>query len=201
MVAIITGDIINSRQIGAKQWLPELKKVLNIYGEEPKTWEIYRGDSFQIETNPQDALRLAILIKSAIKQFKTLDVRLAIGIGEKTYQSNKITESNGSAFIYSGNSFEKLKKQTLVIQSAWNDFDTTLNVMCDLAALTMDAWSPTSALIVKTALESDPNTNQEALAALLNKKQSNISTSLKRGGFYEIQKLLNYYQNEIKNRC
>ncbi len=201
MVAIITGDIINSRQIGAKQWLPELKKVLNIYGEEPKTWEIYRGDSFQIETNPQDALRLAILIKSAIKQFKTLDVRLAIGIGEKTYQSNKITESNGSAFIYSGNSFEKLKKQTLVIQTAWNDFDNTINVMCDLASLTMDAWSPTSALIVKTALESDPNTNQEALAALLNKKQSNISTGLKRGGFYEIQKLLNYYQNEIKNRC
>ena len=201
MVAIITGDIINSRQIGAKQWLPELKKVLNIYGEEPKTWEIYRGDSFQIETNPQDALRFAILIKSAIKQFKTLDVRLAIGIGEKTYQSNKITESNGSAFIYSGNSFEKLKKQTLVIQTAWNDFDNTINVMCDLASLTMDAWSPTSALIVKTALESDPNTNQEALAALLNKKQSNISTGLKRGGFYEIQKLLNYYQNEIKNRC
>ena len=201
MVAIITGDIINSRQIGAKQWLPELKKVLNIYGEEPKTWEIYRGDSFQIETKPQDALRLAILIKSAIKQFKTLDVRLAIGIGEKTYQSNKITESNGSAFIYSGNSFEKLKKQTLVIQTAWNDFDNTINVMCDLASLTMDAWSPTSALIVKTALESDPNTNQEALAALLNKKQSNISTGLKRGGFYEIQKLLNYYQNEIKNRC
>ena len=201
MVAIITGDIINSRQIGAKQWLPELKKVLNIYGEEPKTWEIYRGDSFQIETNPQDALRLAILIKSAIKQFKTLDVRLAIGIGEKTYESDKITESNGSAFIYSGNSFEKLKKQTLVIQTAWNDFDNTINVMCDLASLTMDAWSPTSALIVKTALESDPNTNQEALAALLNKKQSNISTGLKRGGFYEIQKLLNYYQNEIKNRC
>jgi len=201
MVAIITGDIINSRHIEAKQWLPELKKVLNSCGEEPKTWEIYRGDSFQIETKPQDALRVAMLIKSAIKQFKSLDVRVAIGIGEKTYQSDKITESNGSAFIYSGDSFEKLKKQTLVIKTAWHDFDKTLNLMCDLASLTMDTWSPTSAIIVKTALESDPNTNQEELAALLNKKQSNISTGLKRSGFYEIQKLLNYYQNEIKNRC
>lgn len=201
MIAIITGDIVNSRQIGAKQWLPELKKVLNTYGEEPKHWEIYRGDSFQIETKPQDALQVAILIKSAIKQFKTLDARLAIGIGEKTYQSDKITESNGSAFIYSGHSFEKLKKQTLAIKTAWNDFDNTLNLMCDLASLTMDAWSPTSALIIKTALECDPNTNQEALATMLNKKQSNISTSLKRGGFYEIQKLLHYYQHEIKKLC
>jgi hypothetical protein len=65
----------------------------------------------------------------------------------------------------------------------------------------MDAWSPTSALIIKTALECDPNTNQEALATMLNKKQSNISTSLKRGGFYEIQKLLHYYQHEIKKLC
>src|SRR5680860_726664 len=115
MIAIITGDIINSRNVDAQKWMPELKTVLNKYGSEPKTWEIYRGDSFQIETLPIDALKAAILIKSTIKQFKALDVRLAIGIGEKTYESEKITESNGSAFVYSGEAFEKLKKQTLSI--------------------------------------------------------------------------------------
>lgn len=201
MVAIITGDIIKSRNIDAKYWMPELKKVLNSYGSEPKTWEIYRGDSFQIEVKPEEALHAAILIKSAIKQFKTLDVRLGIGIGDKTYQSEKITESNGTAFIFSGESFENLKKQTLAIKTAWNDFDNTLNVMIDLASLTMDNWSPTSSLIIKTALQAKANSNQEDLAAILNKKQSNISTGLKRGGFYEIQKLLNYYNHVIKTKC
>ncbi len=201
MVAIITGDIIKSRNIEAKQWMPELKKVLNRYGNEPKTWEIYRGDSFQIEVKPEEALHAAILIKAAIKQFKPLDVRLAIGIGDKTYHSEKITESNGTAFIYSGESFESLKKQTLAIKTEWKDFNKTINLMFDLASLTMDNWTPISSLIIKTALEAKPESNQQELAAVLNKKQSNISTGLKRGGFYEIQKLLNYYQHEIKNKC
>ncbi|MDC9722407.1 MAG: SatD family protein [Urechidicola sp.] len=199
MIAIITGDIINSRSIDAHKWIPELKKVLNKYGTEPKNWEIYRGDSFQIEIVPSDALIAAILIKSTIKQFKGLDVRIAIGIGEKTYESEKITESNGSAFIYSGEAFEKLKKQTLTIKTIWQDFNKTMNLMFDLASLTTDNWTPNSSLIIKTAIES--NTNQKELADLLHKKQSNISTSLKRGGFYEIQKLLDYYQQKIKSKC
>ncbi|MCF6182470.1 SatD family protein [Lutibacter sp.] len=201
MIAIITGDVINSREVDAQQWMPELKKVLNKYGSKPKTWEIYRGDSFQIEITPAEALKAAILIKSTIKQFKSLDVRIAIGIGEKTYKSEKITESNGSAFIYSGQSFEKLKKQTLAIQTVWKEFDKTMNLMFSLATLTMDNWTPTSSLIIKTAIAFEHKINQKKLALLLNKKQSNISTSLKRGGFYEIQKLLFYYQQEIKNKC
>ena len=199
MIAIITGDIINSRNVDTQKWMPELKTMLNTYGSEPKTWEIYRGDSFQIETLPKDALKAAILIKSTIKQFKALDVRLAIGIGEKTYESEKITESNGSAFVYSGEAFEKLKKQTLSIQSIWEDFNQTMNLMFDLASLTMDSWTPTSCLIIKTALETE-DINQKELARLLNKKQSNISTSLKRSGFDEIQKLLDYYQQKIRNK-
>jgi predicted XRE-type DNA-binding protein len=200
MVAIITGDIVNSRNVDVQKWIPELKTILNKYGSEPKTWEIYRGDSFQIELLPADALKVSILIKSTIKQFKSLDVRIAIGIGEKTYESEKISESNGSAFIYSGESFEKLKKQTLTIQTAWNDFNQTMNLMFDLASLTMNNWTPTSCLIIKTAIETD-HLNQKELARLLNKKQSNISTSLKRGGFDEIQNLLEYYQQKIKNKC
>jgi len=201
MTAIITGDIINSRDIKTQLWMPELKSVLNKYGSAPKTWEIYRGDSFQIEIKPNEALKVALLIKSTIKQFKPLDVRMAIGIGEKTYQSEKITESNGSAFVYSGESFEKLKKQTLIIQTIWKDFDETINIMFDLATLTMSSWTVTSSIIIKAALESEPNINQKDLAVLLNKKQSNISTRLKKGGFYEIQKLLHYYQQEINNKC
>jgi hypothetical protein len=48
-------------------------------------------------------LVIVLLLKATIKQHKALDVRMAIGIGTIDYTSNKVTESNGSAFINSGN--------------------------------------------------------------------------------------------------
>lgn len=78
-----------------------LKNTLNQYGSEPQTWEIYRGDSFQLSINPEKALIAALHIKSMIKQTKIQDVRLAIGVGSEKHKSQKITESNGSAYVNS----------------------------------------------------------------------------------------------------
>ena len=74
MEAIITGDIINSREVEPNEWMPVLKKVLNKFGKEPKSWEIFRGDSFQLNTSPENSLEAAILLKAEIKQWKILDV-------------------------------------------------------------------------------------------------------------------------------
>jgi len=59
MEAIIIGDLINSRQVEPSEWMPALKKALKKYGKEPKNWEIFRGDSFQLNTKPEDALMAA----------------------------------------------------------------------------------------------------------------------------------------------
>ena len=99
MTSIITGDIVNSKMNEPNVWIPLLKQALNLYGSEPKEWEIYRGDSFQLEIKPEKALEASILMKATIKTIKGLDVRLAIGIGDKTYNSEKITISNGTAFV------------------------------------------------------------------------------------------------------
>jgi hypothetical protein len=201
MIAIITGDIINSRKVDVNQWLTALKLILQKYGKEPSAWQIYRGDSFQLKIKPIDAILAVLLIKSSIKQFNKLDVRIAIGIGEISYEAKKITESNGTAFINSGECFEQLKKQTLGIKSPWKDFDDAMNIMFDLASVTMDNWTNTSSEIIKNALE-NPEMSQKKLAAKLNKKsQGTISEGLKRGGFDEIKKLINYYQKEIKKLC
>lgn len=197
MTSIITGDIINSKSSEPKKWLDLLKAVLNQYGEQPAQWEVFRGDSFQLETKPENALKAAILIKSSIKQFKNIDVRIAIGLGEKTYASHKITESNGTAFINSGECFDALKKTTLAIKSPFNSFDTQINMMFELALLTINNWTSTSAKLIKTALE-HPELTQVELAKHFNTTQSNISKGLKRGGFDEISKLLNYYNAQVK---
>lgn len=200
MIAVITGDIINSRAEDVGVWLPELKSELKKIGSDPKDWEIYRGDSFQLKTTPEQALKIALVLKTVLKQFKTLDVRMAIGIGEESYKSEKVTEANGSAYINSGECFEDLKKQTLAIKTPWQEFNIVLNLVLDVLELTINNWTPNYALLIKESLK-DTSVTQKELADRLDKKQSNISTSLKKAGFDEILKILDYYNTQIKKLC
>ncbi len=95
MTSIITGDIINSRKLASKAWIDDLKRFLNDKGNTPSDWEIYRGDEFQMEIkNPEDALLAALQIKAFLKTLK-VNVRMSIGIGDKTHVAEKISESNG----------------------------------------------------------------------------------------------------------
>ena len=201
MEAIITGDIIQSRKTEVGVWIAALKEILGNYGNTPSDWELYRGDSFQIITTPQQALYLSIIIKANMKKIKNVDVRMGLGIGDLEYRAEKATESNGAAFINSGECFDNLKKQTLAIKTPWDDFDETLNIMLDLATLTMNSWSEKTAEIMLLKLRS-PELNQKEIAIRLNKKgQGNISEGLKRGGYDEINKLLQYYQKKINQLC
>lgn len=198
--AVITADIINSREVSPEIWLQKLKNTLLNTGEEYKTWEVYRGDSIQIITTPKEVLGLAILLKSVIKQIPSLDIRIGVGIGEITYRSEKVTTSNGTAFIHAGQAFDELKKHTLSIKSPWQDFDNLMNMILNLATLTMDHWKPAMAEIVNQQLE-NPNSKQVEIAKALNKKQSNVSYSLKKAGYDEIMGCVCYYQQQIDQLC
>lgn len=200
MTSIITGDIINSRRADHTDWMPTLKSVLDQYGKEPEAWEIYRGDSFQLEAPPEEALKIVIHLKASIRQFKGLDVRMAIGIGKKDYSMMKITESNGEAFVNSGHAFNKLnKKKTLSLRSPWPEIDEQLNLSIDLALLTMNGWQTNAAHYIKTVIE-HPNWTQVQLAKNLNKSQSAVSESLNRAGFEDIMRLEKKYRKLITNQ-
>ncbi|MBN2524201.1 MAG: hypothetical protein JXB24_13095 [Bacteroidales bacterium] len=200
MTGIITGDVANSKSVDASLWMPELKQTLGKYGKEPAEWEIYRGDSFQLEVQPENALTAALHLKACIKQFSKLDIRAAIGIGDKTYTSGKITESNGSAFVHSGKCFEQLKKQTLAIKTPWEEFDSELNTILKLASLKINSWSSVTANIMKRAIE-NPEANQIQLARIMQIEQSNISRGLNRAGYEEIMELVALYKKNIKSLC
>lgn len=198
MVAVLTGDVINSREGEVQNWLQKLKAVLNLYGDSPIKWEMYRGDSFQLLISPEDALKAAIHIKAVIKTAHNKDVRIGIGLGEESHSAEKIAESNGTAYVYSGDAFESLKKQTLAIKSDYPLIDESLNVMVKLALLTANNWSSTVAQVITSTIE-NPTKNQKEIAKLLNKSQSSVSEALKRGGYEEIMNLIQYYQKRISN--
>ena len=197
MTAIITGDIINSQKADAEEWSPALKAALVRYGKTPGDWEVYRGDSFQLETEPELALNCALYLKAVIKQFRNLDIRLAIGIGEKSHTAEHITESNGTAFVRSGQCFEELKKKTLAFRSENKEIDEEINLYFQLALLTIDRWPNAACRVMQLVLE-NPNLTQTALSEKMQKSQSTISESLKRLGYDEMMMLNDRFKKLTK---
>lgn len=199
MIAIITGDIINSRKLTSKIWMSGLKLLFNTLGKNPLDWEIYRGDEFQLEVkNPEEALLIALQIKSYLKTIK-LDARMSIGLGDKTHKSKKISESNGTAFIYSGELFETLKKQkiNLAVNSSNESFNTEINLMLRLALTFMDSWLVQSAEFVLTAIE-NPSLSQEEIGLKLGINQAAVSRRQKRAQFDVMMEMEGYFRTKIK---
>lgn len=199
MISIITGDIINSRKLPSAIWIDGLKELLNTKGKNPSEWEIYRGDEFQIEiTNPEEALLTALQIKAYLKTLK-LDARMSIGFGDKTYSVAKISESNGTAFVRSGELFETLKKlkTTLAINSGNTDLDTEINLMLRLGLTFMDNWLVQSAEFVLISID-NKSLSQEEIGVKLGINQAAVSRRRKRAQFDLVLELDNHFRKKIK---
>lgn len=196
MVAVLTGDIVNSRAATGSPWLKSLKQALSHYGASPKDWEIFRGDSFQLIVPAHSAVEAALYIKASIRQQAPYDVRQGIGIGDCDFQATGITQSNGTAFVRSGEAFEGLGKNLLAILTPDPQLNQALEVMTELAGLTIDNWTPTTSQAIRLKLEK-PDTNQTQLAHLLKKSQSSVSDSLSRGGFSQVMKLNDFFKKSL----
>lgn len=199
MISIITGDIINSKKVSPHKWMDPLKAALSKFGNSPKNWDIFRGDSFQVEiSNISEAFWVTVYLKSCIKTIKGLDVRMSIGIGYKTTDTGKISEANGTAFQFSGEQFELLKeeKQSLAIKTKNKKTDDELNACIKLALIVMDKWTANSAEIIKLTIE-NPHLSQEELGKLIGIKQNTVSVRQKRA---HIEELLLFNQMVFKER-
>ena len=200
MLCVITGDVVNSRKTAPQKWLAPLKKELNAIGSTPKSWQIYRGDSFQaVIKNADQGLMVAMKLKASLRSVKGINVRLALGLGTRTYDASKVTESNGTAFVHSGEKFEMLnqQKQNLAIKSDWPQFDEEMNLYLKLALIAMNNWTVNTAEIVRVAME-NPKKSQHQLGKLIGIKQSAISTRLRRAYYEELMEVNEMYKAKLK---
>jgi len=128
-----------------------------------------------------------------------MDVRMSLGLGEKTYNAKKITESNGSAFVRSGDVFVNLKKQktNLAISSGNAAFDEEFNLMLRLGLSFMDNWLQQAAQFVLIAMQ-NPTLSQEEIGVKLGINQAAVSRRQKRSQFDLVMQLDNHYRKKVK---
>jgi len=199
MIVILTADIINSRKLSSKKWMNDFKQLLSSFGKSPNDWEIYRGDEFQLEIKiPEDAFWIAFQLKAFFKSIN-LDVRMSLGFGNKTYKTKKITESNGSAFVRSGELFETLKKQkiNLAVNSGNVDFDEEFNLIVQLSMSFMDSWLQQSAEFVLVAIQ-NPTLSQEEIGSMLGINQAAVSRRQKRSQYELMLQVERYFRKKVK---
>ena len=196
-IAIITGDIINSRHLET-DWMTGLTELLSKTGKQEETWDIYRGDEYQVKIAPAESLLFAIRLKSYLRSIKA-DARMAIGIGEQTTHFNRLSENNGSAFIRSGECFGTLKtvKTTLAVSTGDTRIDYEFNLMLRFALTIMDNWLAQPAEYVSLALDY-PQWQQEEIGRHLSISQAAVSRRRKRSQFDLILELDHYFREKIK---
>jgi hypothetical protein len=197
-ISVITGDIINSRRVKPEIWLPVLKKALEKISK--NNWNIYRGDSFQIEiTNYHESFIAAVYLKACLKTIKGIDIRIAIGIGGKTFNGSNVSESSGEVFIMSGSTLEQLKseKTNLKLTTKNPTIDNEINLFFKFALIAMDNWTVNSAEAVKLFLD-NKNKTQEEMSKTIGISQDAVSKRLKRAHLGEILELDSLFRRKIQ---
>lgn len=195
MIAVITSDIINST--ANNQWRNVIHENLSELNE--VEWRIFRGDSLQIRIEkPEEALRIALILKSSILQISELDIRMAIGLGEESLKTDDVTENQGSAYVNSGRLFEELT-QNLAIKTDSKTVDLGLNAGLNLFNTICEQWTPKMAEYVNIKLRF-PNKNQEELSNLLKSSQPNVSRVLARANYSVLNQYVQFFQQFISSR-
>ena len=200
LTSIITGDIIKSRKSDVSEWLPLLERALKRYAVRGKRWEVFRGDSFQVEVDINQTFEAFIYIKTALKTVRPLDVRMSIGIGTKSFQGKTISKSNGEVFLFSGEAFEELKKQNAAIKTPWKETTEELNFVLGLMVFIVEKWNVNQSKTIKCVFENKEITQQK-LSELLHKNQGQISRELKKAGYEDIQRAILFCTEKIRSKC
>ena len=214
-IAVITGDIIHSREI---QERPELAAVLDetfntlkkAYLGKEDGFEIYRGDSFQgVVSDPSQVLKVALILKSRLKcweytstanKLEAADARIAIGVGEISYRGNTIGESDGEAFYHAARVMENLEKSgdTLGIMSSREDINDALRITAKMAGAIIDQWSVANAEAIYWMLLKD--LTQKNLSKQLNISQPAVNKRLQGAHYSVINAYIEYYSKEITKK-
>lgn len=217
MKAVITGDIVNSTHISDHgKMIRSVKLIMQRLVEHGYVgagrWELFRGDSFQLITEPEHALVAALILRSGFRGGvyrlasplvvedmldESIDVRLGIGIGSIGKLSDPISESYGEAFTLSGMMLETISDGELriIVSTPDAQLNVHFEMICRLVDIIINDWSENSSqAIYRNLLVGE---TQRETAGFLGISQPSVQNRLKIAHMDEIHYLLSYFKDQI----
>nr|WP_321451944.1 hypothetical protein [uncultured Carboxylicivirga sp.] len=221
MYVAITGDIVNSKHLNESQRDFVFSNIIDGFAKISSEIsfvfppEFIRGDSFQCVLNDQQkALVTALLFKTIFKmqsadnktninkednirknwrQYKNLDIRLSVGIGDIEYLKDSLALSDGTALHHSGRTLDKMKQkgQKTIITTVNDALNKELEVELKLLDAITDKWTPTSAEVVFYLLQHKKETD---IASILSISQSAVNQRKQTASWDAIHMLLKHFE-------
>lgn len=210
--AVLTGDLVKSAlfQSQRNEVLSYLKKILKTVEEFEEDrdefiifTEIFRGDSFQgVISNPHKSLKIALFIRAELlkKRIKKeqVDAKIAIGLGTiESLNREKIEESDGEAFQYSGRALDRVKKsRRLSVLSFEKKLNKNFNLLTSLLDTIIKRWSPEQAEAVGLWIRGE---TQKSISKILGISQPAVHKRLKIAGVSALEDSIIYFESTVKN--
>ncbi|MDE5791799.1 MAG: SatD family protein [Muribaculaceae bacterium] len=206
--AIITGDIIHSTQLTMEdrvymiEQLEHLPQILN--SVDKVTFEIFRGDSFQISiSKARSALRCALATRAWLRSHRmestnqVLDARIALGVGTLDYQSDSLSTSDGEAYRLSGRTLDNMTKSRLEVRTPWHDVNEELKLLTAFADDIVSSWSQNQSKIILMSLVE--NKSHVELSQELKISRQMVDKSLKASKEELIEAYIHRYEHLLNN--
>jgi len=201
MKAVLTGDIVNSTQLGAAREKKLLRLIAQVLS--PHKYEFYRGDSFQAYVTAADkGLMLALQCRMAAISLSdelappAFDIRVSIGIGPVQLPVKTLSTAKGEAFVLSGRAFDKIEQQgeKLAIITGNPLANEGLQVIADYINAILNNMTVKQAAVIFELLNGH---TQQTVAERMKRSKSTIHQHVTAGRWPEIEKLLRQYENII----
>jgi len=208
--AVLTGDIIESSKLekNHRKKLPHILEEIFTAADELSQarsgpgFQIFRGDSFQgIFSMPEVSLDAVLLIRAMLRtrterEFgKTMDCRVAVGIGEIDFMPGSGGEGDGEAFRLSGLHLDRFKKdRSLGIVTGQPGINNELEAECLLAEVIISKWTANQAEVIPMLISGK---TQLEIASELNIAQSSVSYRVRDAGWRGIDGFRKRYREII----
>lgn len=212
--AILTSDFIQFTQLDSGLRMQCTEGIKNLADElhqsELFNWkgelEFFRGDGFQCAlASPERALRLALIFRAYLLAFPVNaalsikpDVRTAIGIGEVSQFRDRLAESDGPAFRFSGRTLDSMSRNyaKLALRSEFLDFDQAFSAQSSLFEAVVRKWSPEQAEVVFYKLQ---NLTEVQIAQRLQTSQPAVNLRSKNAGWTAIKNWITHFETTVTN--
>jgi hypothetical protein len=221
--AVVTGDIKNFTKLPDERrgkLISETELLMTTMVKATKDAQVFRGDSYQfiMEDITQvlkrsiqlicwfklnsDENRFVLAGKKPLNSSSRIQLgtRLSIGIGKIAYEGKNVLDSDGEAFHLSGRNFDLLNKDEIIRLTT---SDEKINRFYEILLMFMNSiirnWTPSQAETIFQFLE-DENNTQDKIAKKLNMTQPAVAFSLRAARWKEVEKGINYINNELKRQ-